>query len=489
MAAGILAYGGYLPKSRLQRSEIFKAHAWVNPGLKGLSRGERTMANWDEDSITMSVEAARDCLNGYDRENLSAVYMASTTFPFTDRQNAGVVADALNLNSGIQTLDFAASQRAGSSALGVALKTANSSDAPVLVTSGEKRRTKAASPLEFTSGDGAAALLIGEGDVIAKCLGQYTEAVDFVDHFRSEEESFDYNWEERWVRDEGYFKIAPAAINGALEKAGVDASEITTFCFPVAARNVAAGIAKRCGIPAEAVADNLQANCGEVGTTHSLIMLVHALENAKPGDKILVASFGQGSDALVFEVTDAITKVSGHAGITGSLARRKEETNYNRFMAFNNLINMELGIRAEVDKNTGLSTLYRNRKMSQRMVGGKCTKCGTAQFPKSKMCVNENCGAVDTQEDYPFADRTGSMNSYTADRLTFSPDPPAYYGMIQFEEGGRLMSDFTDIDPNEELEVGMKMKMVFRVKDFDYKRGFRRYFWKATPVDAATQGE
>ncbi|MEP5701463.1 MAG: hypothetical protein ABJN43_22760, partial [Sneathiella sp.] len=100
VVAGILAYGGYIPKSRLQRSEIFKAHAWVNPGLKGLSRGERSMANWDEDSVTMAVEAARDCLTSHDRETLSAVYMASTTFPFADRQNAGIVADALNLKAG-----------------------------------------------------------------------------------------------------------------------------------------------------------------------------------------------------------------------------------------------------------------------------------------------------------------------------------------------------------------------------------------------------
>ncbi|MCG8493097.1 MAG: hypothetical protein MI743_15865, partial [Sneathiellales bacterium] len=297
MAAGILAYGGYIPKSRLQRSEIFKAHAWVNPGLKGLSRGERSMANWDEDSVTMAVEAARDCLTSYDRDNLSAVYMASTTFPFTDRQNAGIVADALNLKSDIQALDIASSQRAGSSALSLALQSAAGGGAPILVAAAEKRKTKAASPLEFTTGDGAAALLIGEGDVIARCLGSHSESVDFVDHFRSEDEGYDYNWEERWVRDEGYFKIAPAAVNAVLEKAGVSAADVTTFCFPVAARNVAAGIAKKCGISAEAVADNMQANCGETGTAHSLVMLVQALESANPGDKILVASFGQGSDA------------------------------------------------------------------------------------------------------------------------------------------------------------------------------------------------
>ena len=105
------------------------------------------------------------------------------------------------------------------------------------------------------------------------------------------------------------------------------------------------------------------------------------------------------------------------------------------------------------------------------------------------MCVNENCGAIGTQEDYPFAERVSRVNSFTADRLTYSPDPPAYYGMVQFEEGGRLMSDFTDISPETEIEVGMPMRMMFRIKDYDNKRGFRRYFWKATPAGASNKGE
>ena len=75
-----------------------------------------------------------------------------------------------------------------------------------------------------------------------------------------------------------------------------------------------------------------------------------------------------------------------------------------------------------------------------------------------------------------------NLNSFTADSLTFSLDPPAYYGMVQFEEGGRSMLDLTDVDKNSTLQVGHPLRMVFRIKEFDTKRGFRRYFWKATPV-------
>ncbi|MEH6474855.1 MAG: 3-oxoacyl-[acyl-carrier-protein] synthase III C-terminal domain-containing protein [Sneathiella sp.] len=488
MEVGILAYGGYIPKSRLQRDQIFKAHAWFNPGLKGLSRGERSIANWDEDSVTMAVESARDCVTPDQRENISAVYMASTTFPFQDRQNAGIVADALNMKSNIQTLDFTSSMRAGTAALTVALQASKGAEGPILLTSAENRMTKAGSALELTTGDGAASFLIGSGNIVARLLGSHSESVDFVDHFRGESAEYDYTWEERWVKEEGYMKIVPTAVNGVLEKTGVSASDITTFCFPVAARNVAAGLAKKLGISEDAVADNLQSNCGEAGSAHILIMLAKALQEAEPGDKILIASFGQGCDALIFETTDAIKTVRPNTGVTGSLANGRADSNYNRFLAFNDGLRMDLGIRAEVDKNTGLTTHYRNRYMAQRMVGGKCSKCGTAQFPKSNICVNENCGAIHAQEDYSFADKIAQMNSFTADRLTYSPDPPAYYGMIQFEEGGRLMSDFADISPDDELTVGMKMRMVFRVKDYDTKRDFRRYFWKAVPVNATQKG-
>ncbi|MBL4667025.1 MAG: hydroxymethylglutaryl-CoA synthase family protein, partial [Sneathiella sp.] len=334
MEVGILAYGGYIPKSRLQREEIFKAHSWFNPGLKGLSRGERSIANWDEDSVTMAVESARDCVSPDARSNISAVYMASTTFPFQDRQNAGIVADALNMKSNIQTLDFTSSMRAGTAALSVALQASKGADGPILLTSAEKRMTKAGSALELTTGDGAATFLIGSGNIVARLLGKHSESVDFVDHFRGEDGHYDYTWEERWVKEEGYLKIVPTAVEGALKQAGITAADISSFNFPVAARNVAATLAKKLGIAEDAVADNLQANCGEAGSAHILIMLAKALQEAEPGDKILIASFGQGCDALIFEATDAIKSVRPSTGIMGSLARGRRDTNYNRFLAF-----------------------------------------------------------------------------------------------------------------------------------------------------------
>ena len=156
MSVGIHEFGGYVPIQRLKRKAIADANAWFNPALRGLSKGERSICNWDEDSVTMAVEAARDALGGTGSGSIDAVYFASTTLPFQDRQNAGIIAEALHLGSELLTMDVAGSQRAGTTALTAALKAAASGDR-IIVAASEKRRTKAASPIELTAGDGAGA--------------------------------------------------------------------------------------------------------------------------------------------------------------------------------------------------------------------------------------------------------------------------------------------------------------------------------------------
>ena len=485
MAKGILRYGAYVPMRRLQRKAMVAANSWFNGSLKSQGKGERAMANWDEDSVTMAVAAARDCLGDFDRDQLSAVHLASTTLPFADRLNAGIVAGALNLAEGVGGHDHSASQRAGLSALADAL---NAGGGPILVTAAEKRRTKAASPLELSSGDGAAALLVGEGDVIAELVAHATRTVDFVDHYRGDGVAYDYTWEERWIRDEGYNKIVPATLADLFAKAGVTGADIAHFVMPCTLAKVAGPIARKAGIAESALRDNLAMVCGDTGAAHALVMFAHALESAKAGELILVVAFGQGCDALLFRTTDRIGSVRPARGVSGFLARRREETNYQKFLAFNDTIEMERGMRSELDKATALSSLYRNRNTITGFVGGKCNVCGTLQFPKTNICVNPNCNAFHSQEPQPFSDLEGRIMSYTADNLTYSADPPACYGMVQFDAGGRVMIDFTDVTPDD-VDVGKKMDMVFRIKDYDGQRGFTRYFWKATPAaDAVQQG-
>lgn len=484
---GILSYGAYVPRLRLQRKAIAAANSWFNPGLRGQAKGERAMANWDEDSVTMAVEAARDCLAGFDRNAVSALYLASTTHPFDDRQNASIAAGALHLRPTLRSLDAGGSLRAGTSTFTAALAAvagAGNAAGQILLTAGDHRLAKAASTQEMQYGDGAAAFLLGPGRPLATLVGSHSETVDFVPQFRGHDHAHDYAWEERWIRDEGFMKIVPRTVAALLKATGTDASAIAAFCLPCTLSRVVPGIAKRLGIADGAIRDNLAAVCGDTGAAHPLVMLIQALEEAKPGDLILVAAFDGGCDALLFRVTDAIKALPARRGVKGSLAQRREETIYQRYLAFNDLVTLERGMRAEVDKGTPLSLLYRNREMITSLIGGRCRSCGTVQYPRGRYCVNPGCKALDSQDDEPFADRPATVMSYTADLLTYSPDPPQYYGMVQFEGGGRMMTDFTDVDEGK-VDVGTPMRMTFRIKDVDTARGFVRYFWKAAPVTTA----
>ena len=479
---GITSFGGYIPRLRLNRGAIYGANAWMAPGLIGSANGDKSMANWDEDSLTMAVEAARDALSGLDKNSIDAAYLASVNLPFEDRQNAGVMVTALNLDSSIESADFTGSMRAGLSGVLAGLNAVKSGDYKnVLVAAGDRRITKMGYLHELWAGDGAASLVMGTDNVIAEFKGSQTITEDFVDHFRGEGQVFDYNWEERWIKDSGYLKIVPQAVKGLLEKTGVAGKDIAKFVMPCPFGRVAAQIAGGFDIAADKVADNMHAVCGDTGSAHPLVMLVAALETAQAGDKIIVASFGQGCTAMLFEVTDKISSMAGKRGIKGSLADKFAEMNYMKFLSHRGILEQDWMMRAEGNWKTALTTLYRNRKMILGLVGGKCTKCNTSQYPKSDVCVNPECCAVDSQEECEFADQPGKIMSYTSDLLTYTLDPPAHYGMITFENGGRSMFDITDYELGK-VEVDLPVRMVFRVRNIDKPRGFTQYYWKAKPI-------
>jgi len=216
---GITSYGAYIPRLRLDRMAIFQNMGWFAPAIVMVAQGERAMCNWDEDALTMAVAASRDCLVGRDKTNLDGLYLASTTLPFADRQNAGIVATALNMPSRILAADFTASQKAGTNALLAALESVKSGERDnILVSAADRRETKPGYFYEMWFGDGAASLAVGSDEVIAEFKGSHSVSYDFVPHYRGSNKQYDYMWEERWTRDEGYAKIIPEAVTGLMEK-------------------------------------------------------------------------------------------------------------------------------------------------------------------------------------------------------------------------------------------------------------------------------
>ena len=478
---GITSYGAYIPWYRMNRKLIFDQMGWFNPATAGAARGEKAVANYDEDTITMAVSAAIDCLTGRSRDSVDALYLASTSLPFAERQNAVIVSEALDCVSGIRTADFSGSLKSGTTALLSGLDMAKDGGS-VMVCAGENRVGKPGSSQEHTFGDGAASLLVGNEGVIAEFKGAYSVSHDFIDYRRTTQERFSHGWEERWIRDEGYSKIIKEAALGLIRKYDLKMSDFAKVIIACPVAAAVKGLVKDLGAEPEQIQDSLLANVGDTGTAMPLMMLVAALENAKPGDKILVLSYGNGSDALFFEVTDEIEKVQkDRKGIGGHLAERSDLTIYGKYLVFRNLIPLEVGIRGEEISPTAMSVLHREGRGISALVGSRCKVCGTPQYPKQRICVNPECKAVDEMEDYSFSDKIGTLTSYTGDNLSFSWDPPQIYGLIDFEEGGRLFLDLTDCSLDS-VKVGMPVLMSFRKKYSDPQRGYYGYFWKAVPV-------
>ena len=476
---GIKSYGAYIPRYRINHNTIFAAVGFLGTFPPP---GENAVANHDEDTLSMAVAAGVDCLRGVEREKVDGLYLATTSQPYVLRQNSALIATALDLQPSIRTADFIGSTKSGTTALLSALDASKSGDSHnILVCASDCRLSKPGSPQEHLYGDGAAALLVGDEDVVATFEGYYSVTYDFPDRWRASGEKFEHAWEDRFIRDAGYARVIPEAISGLLKKYNLNIKDFAKIAFPGLYPREHGAIAKRLGADASQLQDTLLGKIGDTGSASPLMMLVAALEEAKPGDKILIASFGNGSDAMFFQVTEKIKDVGNGRGVRKHLNSKKELTSYEKYLAFRNLAPMDLGMRGELSVRTPMSALFRERKAVLALCGTRCKKCGTPQYPPQRVCVNPECGAVDQMEEYRFSDKRGVIFTYTGDNLAASIDPPSIYGLVDFDGGGRFWFDFTDCDLDS-IKVGMPVEMTFRRRYSDEPSGVHGYSWKARPI-------
>ncbi len=483
---GITSYGAYIPLYRLARSELFRA--WAGVGMLGMSvPGEKAVASFDEDSITMAVEAATDCVRGIDPKTVDGLFFASTTHPYSEKQSSAIVAQVLDLRRDIRVADFAGSLRAGTIAMASGIDAVKAGSVKtILVTAADTRLGAPAGLMEQGFGDGGAAVLLGDKNVVASVEASYSICDEFSGVWRAQTDAFVRSWEDRMVLDTGYSSILPEAITEVMNRAGLKAGDIAKAVYDspldVRAHN---RLAKRLGFDAAQVQDTMFMTVGNTGTAQGMMMLVAALEEAKPGDKILFASYGNGADAFVLEVTQAIKKLGDRRGIRAHLGSKKVITNYETYLRWRGLLALEPAQRPELAP-TSLSALRRDRKAVLGLYGVRCKRCGTLEYrapasaggrTPSRVCVM--CQAKDEFEDYRFADKKAKIFNFTHDVLATTPDPPATNLIIDFEGGGRGMFDMTDRDPDR-VEVGMPVEMTFRKLFFD--RGIHNYYWKARPV-------
>ena len=478
---GIVSYGAYIPWYRLSREEFLRA--WGGFAIPG----ERSVANYDEDSLTMAVEASIDCLADTDAGTVDGLIFATTTAPYAEKQGSAIMALALDLRRDVRTADMTDSLRAGAAGMAWAIDAIEAGSlSKVLVAASDCRLAGPSSMLEQMLGDGAAALLLGKDDLIATIEGSHSISDEFAGLWRASTDTFVRSWEDRMVLDEGYSSVLPEAIAGLMKKCDLAPKDFAKLVLDLPTDVRRHGrVATQAGFEAAQLQDgaSLFMSVGATGVASGMMGLVAALEEAKPGDRILFACYGNGADAFVLRVTDGIAKLGPRRGMKNHLASKKMLTNYEKYLKWRKLVaeGPPLGPGRGL---TSLSALHRDSRMLLGFYGKKCLRCGTPQFfqggigyPPIRVCIA--CQAKDQFEDYRFAGRKGVVFSFTQDNLIPAMDPPAAVAVVDFDGGGRAFLDLTDREPDK-MKVGTKVEPTFRKLFFD--QGIHNYFWKIRPI-------
>ena len=436
--------------------------------------GFRAVAGWDEDALTLAVEAARVA----PRAPNVAVF-ASTSAPFIERSHAGLLIDGLGLPSETRGRDVSGSRRCAVSAL----LDACLGDGETLVAAGERRPGRPGSPAHLAQGDGGAAAFVGEG-AAARLIGWANLSHDLVDVYASREHPEPYAYEERFVREIAVADVIAPTIEAALVHAGVAPGDIAHVSVHEPLPGAWREIAKASGIAAPNHASEVAEKLGDLGAAHALFGFALGCARAKPGDRILMAGFGGGCEALVFELQ---TPMPGAESAEETLRQGLAFGDYVRFLSLDGALELDWGVRSEFEQKAQATVLERTGRDMIGFVGGRDLK-GNVQFPKSRIPVRPDADGPEPMEDVRLADEEARIVSVTADRLNCTPDPPFWFGLAQFDNGARVMMEFTDADARG-FSVGDRVRMRLRVKSHDRRRGFRTYFWKAAPVERPLLGD
>lgn len=465
---GIVSYGSYVPYRRLKRAAIAQVL-----GVSA-SKGERSVASFDEDSISMAVEAVRDALRGASADAVGALFFATTTPPYGEKLNAAIVAAAATLAPEIRAADLTSSVRAGIASLLQAADAVGGGAPQAIAAMADCRLAAPEGKAEQANGDAAVAFVLGSQNVIAEIEASASLTREFVDSWRAPGERFAHSWEERFALTQAYSPLLTKVIQTVLERAKVSPADLAKVVIDSPNPRAIDGVVRAMKLDPAKMGDSLALTVGQAGAAHPGLMLANVLPAAKPGDRILVVSAADGADAVVLRATPAIASYKP-AHSVGNLIESKGDVAYGRYLKWREILPTEPPRRPDPVRPSG-PPMFRSERWKFGFVGSRCKACGTPQLPPQRVCVK--CRAFDQMEPYSFADRPGRVTTFTLDRLAYSLNPPTVNVVIDFAGGGRFVCEMTDCEP-EEVAIGDEIEMTFR--RLFTADGIHNYFWKARP--------
>jgi 3-hydroxy-3-methylglutaryl CoA synthase/uncharacterized OB-fold protein len=458
----------------LKRSAIAEAL-----GSGGRAKGTRAVASYDEDSTSMGVEAARAALRSApDGTTPASIVFATTSPPYLDKTNATAIHAALDLPRSTAAYDAVGSVRSTAGAL----RAGFGSGEPTLVVAADVRTGLPGGTEEANSGDGAAAVLFGTGsDVVAELVGTGSASAEFLDRWRLPGDLASRQWEERFG-EVIYIPLAEAAFTDALKEAGETAGAIDHVAVAGLHGRAARKIAGSLGARPEAAVEDLTAVIGNTGAAHPAVLLASILDTAKPGALIALVVVSDGADVFLLRTTDAIAERRAASSVAAQVAQGNDSITYPTFLTWRGVLRREPPRRPDP---AGPAAPPSARRVAWKFgfTASKCEACGTRHLPPARVCVK--CSAVDQMASERLADVAATVATYTIDRLAYSLNPPVVAAVIDFDGGGRMNCELTDVDPAS-VRIGDRVEMTFR-RPFTGE-GIHNYFWKARPIRNSGQG-
>jgi hydroxymethylglutaryl-CoA synthase len=338
---GIVGYGAYVPQYRLPGSQI--DHVWSGD-KNGSPVKEKAVAGLDEDVITMSIEAARNALARaqLDPCELRAVWVGSESHPYAVKPSGTIVAEAIGASNSIQAGDWQFACKAGSEAMVAAISLVGSGMGNYAMSIGmDTAQGKPGDALEYTAASGGAAYIMGPVEnALVEIEATYSYVSDTPDFWRRAEQKYPEH-SQRFTGEPAYFTHIESAARVMMEGLGRKAGDYTFAVFHQPNPKFPLKAGKTLGFTPDQVKPGLL--CPVIGNTYagsSLIGLSAVLDIAKPGDRILMVSYGSGSgsDAFSLVVTDKLPERQKLASTTAEYIARRVEIDYGTYLRFRNNI-------------------------------------------------------------------------------------------------------------------------------------------------------
>ncbi len=462
---GIVSYGAYLPYWRLQRGAIGAALG------TGGGKGSRSVASFDEDTTSMGVEAGRIALARAGGVVPPSLWFATTDPAYLDKTNANGIHAALALPSSVTAIDMIGGLRSG---FGAGFAAYANRGMAVL---SDIRTGLPGGSDEANGGDAAVALLFGDEGALAEPIANASATAEFTDRWRVPGEPTSKVWEERFG-EYAYLPLADEAISAALKSADLTAADIDHVIVTGMQTRAVAATRKSVGAKPEALADDFSSTVGNTGAAHWALMLADVLDRARPNETILMAVMADGCDVVIWRTTAALPAYRDQAGfqsVRDRLAQTNDGLTYAKFLTWKGQLRREPPRRPEPDRPAGPPAL-RGTEWKYGFFGS-VDEAGFVHLPPSR--VSMESGAIDSMTPKRMADVRATIATFTIDRLAYSMSPPVVAVIIDFDGGGRMQAELTDVDP-ELVKIGDRVEMTFR--RLYTQDGIHNYFWKARPV-------